>query len=477
MFRRMGGADASFLALETPRQYMHTFKITILDIGEYKDQWSFDEYRRRTEKRIHMIPAFRWRYVPSPLGLGYPLWVDDPDFNLDYHLRHVACPAPGDQKALCKFMSSIYAYQLDRARPLWISWVVEGLQDDKIAIVTLIHHAYLDGAGATNALKQIFSPGLNLEEDPDPPPWNPGPVPAWPRRFLAGVVALLRGLGGGMPRAVKAIIGSTQVRREFSEKDNAPRPDPKDMPFTPLNRIVGHGRTLVCDSMPFEKLQQARVTEGATINDVFLSCSAGALRRLMRDRHFDADKAGPLVAGIPVARKRPPGMELQGNFATVEYCWLHTDIEDPLERLRKTHDSANDMKAYIEASKDVEFGAVYEVMPLWLTRIVGWLVRRKEGRFGIFGNVILSNVPGPREPLYGGPFKVDNWFSTGQVFDGSSLNMTMWTYCGKANLCIFADSQVLPKGWDLYGYFCEELDTLIEHGKKGKKKPRKEPSK
>ena len=97
MMRRMGGADAFFLDLETPRAYMHTFKIGILDPGEHPESWSFDIYRERVRRRIHRIPAFRWRYLPSPLGLGYPLWVDDPDFNLDYHLRHVACPAPGDQ--------------------------------------------------------------------------------------------------------------------------------------------------------------------------------------------------------------------------------------------------------------------------------------------------------------------------------------------------------------------------------------------
>ena len=464
MMRRMGGGDARFLAMETPRQYMHTFKIAILDISEFKDQWSFDEYRRRYEKRVHRIPALRWRYVPSPFGLAYPLWVDDPDFNLDYHLRHVACPAPGDQEALCKFMSSIYAYQLDRSRPLWITWVVEGLENDKVAIVTLIHHAYLDGAAATNALKRVYSVSPQLDEDPDPPAWMPSPIPSWPRRFLASVWALGGILAHGVPKAARSIAGLTRVNREWKAAGKPPRPDPANMPFTPLNRAVSHGRTLVCDSMPFEKLQQARVLDGATINDVFLSCSAGALRRILREMHYDPDKGGPFIAGVPVSRERPPGMEIQGNFATLEFCWLHTDIEDPLERLQACHDSAKDMKEYIAATRGVDKSALFDLMPQWLTRLVVWAIHRKDGRMGIFGNVILSNVPGPREPLYGGPFPVDNWFSTGQVFDGSSLNMTMWTYCGKANLCIFADSQVLPDGWKLYNYFCDELDLLIERG-------------
>jgi WS/DGAT/MGAT family acyltransferase len=217
--------------------------------------------------------------------------------------------------------------------------------------------------------------------------------------------------------------------------------------------------------MPLEKIQQARVLEGATINDVFLSCTAGALRRLLREMHYDPDQGGPLVAGVPVAGERPPGMETHGNFATADSCWLHTNIEDPLQRLQASHDSAAEMKEHIVASKGADINALVSLLPQWATKIVAWVIRRQEGRIGIFGNVLVSNVPGPREPLYLGPIEVDNWFSTGQVFDGTSLNMTMWSYCGKANLCILADKQVLPDGWKLYGYFCEEIDRLIELGK------------
>ena len=128
MMKRMGGVDAMFLGMESPRAYMHTFKIAILDPGSHPDDWSFQRYKERLENRLQHIPAFRWRYLPAPLGLGHPLWVEDPDFFLGYHLRHIACPAPGDHRALCDFMSSVYAYQLDRSRPLWITWVVEGLE-------------------------------------------------------------------------------------------------------------------------------------------------------------------------------------------------------------------------------------------------------------------------------------------------------------------------------------------------------------
>ena len=123
--KRMGGVDACMLALESPRAYQHTFKVAILDPSTDPDGWDFEKLRRDFEARLHLVPYYRWKYAPSPLGLNHPTWLDDPDFNLDYHVRLVACPAPGDHRSLCRFMSSVYAYQLDRSRPLWMMWIVE----------------------------------------------------------------------------------------------------------------------------------------------------------------------------------------------------------------------------------------------------------------------------------------------------------------------------------------------------------------
>lgn len=462
MIRRMGGADAFMLAMETPRAYMHTFKIAILDPSEYPEQWSFDVYRERVRRRLDRIPVFRWRYVPSPLNFGHPLWADDPDFNLDYHLRHVACPAPGDQRALCEFMSSAYAYQLDRSRPLWITWVVEGLEGGKVATVTLIHHAYMDGSGASNAMMNFFNFEEDFGDDPEPQPWHPGKIPSWPVRLAMGLASLPVLLVHNIPIIVAGLSKKRRLDREQKAAGKAPRPGIGNMPWTPLNRSVGYGRTLVCDSLPLERVQRARkLLPGLTINDVFVSCSAGAIRRLLQDMHYDADQ-GPLVGGIPVAGERPPGMELQGNFASVDYTWLHSDIADPTERLRASHQSCKETKEHIVAAKGADISSILTVVPEWLLQIVGWFIRRREGRVGIFGNVIVSNVPGPKKPLYLGPTKVSNWFSTGQVFDGTSINITMWSYCDKANLCIFADSAILPDGWILFNYFIEELDTIIE---------------
>ena len=194
--------------------------------------------------------------------------------------------------------------------------------------------------------------------------------------------------------------------------------------MTPLSRLLSHGRTFVCDSMPFERMSKARVIPGSTINDVFLCCVAGALRRLLDDMGYDPDQ-GPLVASIPISSERPEGMEGEGNFVKTDFTWLHIEIEDPLERLAASHASATEMKAHAKAAQGSDITALMQLSPMILTRLIGWFIRRQNGKLGLGGNLAVSNVPGPREPLYLGTMKVKNWFSTGQIFDGTALNITM----------------------------------------------------
>lgn len=460
MMKQMGGLDAMFLGMETTRAYMHTFKIAIYDPQKHPQGWSFQRYRERLEHRLHKLPGLRWRYLPAALGLGHPHWVEDPDFYLGYHLRRIACPEPGDQRALCEFMSSVYAYQLDRSRPLWISWLVEGLEGGKVASVMLIHHAYVDGMGASYAMQEFFDLAPNELDDPEPPQWNPPPIPSWSRRLMAGALELPGSIARGLPAATAGLYRKWRLQREYRKAGKPPHPSPGQMPVTPLNRALGHGRTFVCDSVPLALFSQARkAVAGATLNDVFLACAAGALRRLLQDMDYDPDQ-GPLVAGIPVSGDRPAGMEGQGNFVATDFCWLHIELADPLERLSASHASSVEMKRHIEAAQGSDITALAQLSPMLLTRLIAWRIRRRQGEISLGGNVAISNVPGPRQPLYFGPLEVVNWFSTGQVFDGTSLNITLWSYCGKANLCILADSKVLSDGWVLYDYFQEELALL-----------------
>ena len=277
MQARLSGTDTSQLNLETHQHYMHTFKVAILDPSTDPEGWSYEKYRATFEQRIHRIPLLRWRCLPTPLGVNFPIWTEDPDFSLDYHLRRVVCPPPGDQKALCEFMSSVYTYQLDRNRPLWLNWVVEGLEGGRVATVTLVHHACVDGVGANAALQQLYSaePGWEPEATPA---WTPRPLPSWKTRLWWGIRDL-PGVMKGIPGALRGIHAKRKFDREWLAQGKEAHPKPSDAPPTPLNKPLSAGRCFVCDSLPLADIKAVSKGFGVTINDVFLACVAGTLRR------------------------------------------------------------------------------------------------------------------------------------------------------------------------------------------------------
>jgi WS/DGAT/MGAT family acyltransferase len=355
----------------------------------------------------------------------------------------------------------VYAYQLDRSRPLWMSWVVEGLQDGKVAIVLLLHHAYVDGVGAAYNLQKLYrtEPGWKPETVP---PWHPRPWPSWLKRLWWGTRDLPKVLGKNLPRVISGIRKKKALDESLAAQGKPPHPSMSMMRRTPLNVSLSYGRTFVCDSLPLDHFKRASKGFGVTINDVFLCCAAGVLRRLLRDKHYDPDQH-PLIAGTPFAGPRPEGWQGLGNFATADYCWLHSEIEDPVKRLMASHQAAVEMKEHMKATVEAgaDLSALFQICPPWIMGALRWYINRQQGSLGMFGNLVLSNVPGPREPIYFNRYKLDSWFSTGQVFDGSCINITMWSYCEHANLCILADSKVIADGWVPFAYFVEELDKLV----------------
>lgn len=458
--KRMSGADAFMLAMETSRAYQHTFKIAIIDPSTDPEGWSFDKYYRDIESRLHIIPSFRWKFAEAPFGLGHPYWVDDPDFDLHYHLRRVACPAPGDHKSLCEFMSSVYAYQLDRDRPLWMQWVVEGLEGGKVALVMIVHHAYVDGVGAGWLLRQFYQP-LPANHLENYPTWNPEPYPSWLKRFSTSLRDLPGFMISNLPKVVSGLRKKVAMDRAHKLSGKPAHPDFTLMHKTPLNVLLTAGRTFVCDTLPLERLIRLSKHFKVTINDVFAACTAGAVRQLLLSKDFNAN-AHPLIAATPFAGERPAGMEGLGNFATLDYCWFHSEIEDPLKRLMAAREANIAMKEHLAEVKaaGADLNALMNVLPNWAIRLIRRWIKSKQGSIGFFGNLVISNVPGPKESLYLDDWKVDNWFSTGQIADGTALNITLWSYAGKANLCILADRAVLPDGWVLFNYFLAEIDAL-----------------
>lgn len=290
----------------------------------------------------------------------------------------------------------------------------------------------MDGVGASWVMGQFYQSDANTNAD-QAPEWNPSPYPSWFKRLWWAVRDWPSVMITNVPSLFRGVWNSIKLQREHKKSGKPPHPSISMMQKTPINRTVSPGRTFVCESIPLEKLRAVGKRFDATINDVFLSCSAGAVRRLFQDKNYDPN-AHPLIAGAPFAGERPLGMEGLGNFATLDFCWLHTEIEDPVLRLKASHQAAAEMKEHLKAVKEAgaDINTVLQVLPPWMIRLIRWWIHRNSGRISFFGNIVLSNVPGPKEHLYLGKYKLENWFSTGQIFDGSGLNITMWSYCGNA---------------------------------------------
>jgi WS/DGAT/MGAT family acyltransferase len=262
-----------------------------------------------------------------------------------------------------------------------------------------------------------------------------------------------------LPRGLKGLWKQQAVAAECRRAGRPLPAAPADAPVTPFSRMLGHGRTFVCDSLPLADFRLVDSALGVTINDVFLACCAAAIRRFLFDCGYDADR-GPILAGIPFSQERPPDKMAVGNFATGDFLWLPTHVVDPLERLRAARAASAAVKQHLKAIGG-GVGALWNAMPPVFSRLVEAFIRHKQGTFGLLGNVVLSNMPGPKEPLFVDKLRIANWFSTGQILHGTTLNMTVWSYCQNMNLCIMGDSAMVKDGWVLWGYFREALEELV----------------
>lgn len=465
--RRMDGLSAFMLEQESTGAYMHTLKIAILDASAIPDGWDFSRFRRSVAARIDLLPMLRWRFMRVPLGLHHPVWVDDPDFDLDYHVRRIACPSPGDRVALCDLISQVYAYPMDLSKPLWMLWVAEGLEDGKVALITLLHHAYTDGTGAARLLTRVYSSSPQ-EIEPTAQPWRPEPLPSRASLLARALVDLPVTLARCLPDIARGFVALRKMKRKYAASGEELPPnvasDSRDSPF---NTMLGKGRTFVVDTYNLDDIRAVSKGLGITINDLFVAAAAGAYRSFMAERGFDPD-TGPLVTAIPVSKRPPPDKDdCIGNKSSADYLALPVHLDDPAARLRAAQQAGQIMKAHLAQSEGLDVRSILEVTPPALLHLLDWFVKRSDGKFsGIWGNAALSNVPGPAQPLYLGKMRLSNWVSMGQVFHGMALNTTVWSYAGKFNLCILADRKLLPDGWELaalyrqaFADYAQLLDT------------------
>ncbi|MGI8711509.1 MAG: WS/DGAT/MGAT family O-acyltransferase [Acidimicrobiales bacterium] len=423
---RLTGQDAQFLYNETPSQHMHTLKIAVADVTAAVGGYSFDTFRRVVAERLHVLPELRRRVAWAPLRLGHPWWVDDPDFDLDRHLHRATLAAPGDRSALDALTSRIAGTPLPADRPLWEIWVAEGLADGRVAFITKIHHAVADGARAAEMLAAITT------TDPaevTPPPaggeWSPAPLPSFARRLRTGL-AVVAGITAGVPalvartaRALKALVAH--------RRRGGPRPG---VPFTgawvSFNGALTPRRSFATATVELDRLRHAKRSLDVTLNDIVLAMVTGGVRRYL-DEHGDLPDRG-LVAGVPVSTRTGRG---QGaNRVSNLFVDLPVHLADPRERLQMIHDSAEGAKAQYQVLGAEMLADWSELTPAQPYRaFMRWYSGHNLADRGPSPlNLVVSNVPGPREPLFIAGARIVELYSVGPILEGIGLNVTVWSY-------------------------------------------------
>jgi WS/DGAT/MGAT family acyltransferase len=478
--RQLTSLDAQFLALETARQYGHVGGLAILDPATRDGVLDLASVQQLLAERLPLVPPLRWRLAEVPLNLDYPYWVDDPDFDLEFHVREIALPAPGNEGQLAEQAARIVARPLDRSRPLWELYLIQGLEDGHVAVLTKIHHAVVDGLSGAEimaALLDLAPEGREVAESPRPAQRLPGGAEMLARgalgmlrapvRFARSAPAALPNLAEVRSLAVVPGVGAIsqlaeQTRRIALRRPGRRQPSLPPAPRTPFSgRVSGH-RRIAFGQLGLADVKAAKNRHGTTLNDVVVSICAGAVRRWLLEH--DALPDGPLVAQIPISVRTEEQTGTYGNRIMLQAAPLFTDVADPVERLRQTHEALGDMKQRhralpAELLQDANHFIPPAVFAL-AARSTFALATSTAGRPP--WNLVISNVPGPQLPLYLAGARLVANYPISVITDGMGLNITVMSYDGHLDFGLVADRDQMPDVHLLIRWLRDEVALLTK---------------
>jgi diacylglycerol O-acyltransferase len=490
--KQLSGLDATFLHMETPSQFGHVSSLSIYERPSDPDYDPLSAWRQQIDRRLHLLEPLRRRIVEVPLGLDHPYWIEDPNFDLDFHVRHTAIPPPGDDEQLSELVARIIGRPLDRSRPLWETYVIEGLAGNRFGVLTKIHHATIDGASGAELTVIMLDTSPDGDDVPLPEkPWEPDAVPSDMEVMARASANLIRKPG-------RALLLSARALREFGEQTRNPalimaarqwrnslrgplgrilnvgrkrdeeRDPPPTLPVTAAPRTrFNHGitphRKFAFKATSLSQVKNIKNALGATVNDVVMAACAGGLRTYLEKRGELPDE--PLVAMVPVSIRTGDETEKWTNRVSGLTALLPTNEPDPLQRVLKVHEamvSSKELFNAIPAETLTDFAQFPS--PAVFTRAVRMAVR-----WGLMarlaptaGNLTISNVPGPREPLYAAGAKLLHYYPVSTVVDGQGLNITVQSYQDTLDWGLVACRELVPDVADLMDDIASELDVLAE---------------
>ncbi len=463
--KRLTGLDAGFLWMETPSSAMHVSGLAVYDPTDLAEQgrsFGIDDVKAMIRGRLHLAPPFRQRLVEVPLQLHFPLWIEDPAFDLDQHVRQATVPAPGGLRELAEVAARLNATQLDRSRPLWELWYLEGLEDGRVATLTKVHHAAIDGASGSEITVALFdlSPEVATHPEPDEP-WRPDPVPTDVEMLTYAATSLAR-----QPRRVVRALRRTgeatlRVGQMARGATSHLAPLPFTAPATSFNGAISARRSISMATLSLTDVKRVKNAFGATVNDVVLALCGSAVRRYLADRAEEVD--GPLLAMVPVSVRPEEARADMGNQVSSMFTTLATDLDDPVERLGAIHEGMKDAKEQHRAiGADTLTDWAEFATPAVFGRAMRLYARTHlADRHRPIFNLTISNVPGPPFPLWSAGAKMVANFPLGPIFDGAALNMTVMSYQDRLDFGIQTCPDVIDDAWALADGLHEALAELL----------------
>ena len=429
--RRFAGLDGAFLAFESPAAPLHIVGVLVFDPTGVPNGVGFDEVRALVARRLPRVPPFRQRPVAVPFGLGHGGLVDDPRFDLDYHVRRSALPRPGGRSELAGAVAEIVERPLDRTRPLWEFHVLEGVEGGRFALVTKVHHAIIDGVSGAELLAAFF----DLTPHPGPQPvdagdWTPPPVP--------GELGMVRDALGDLPArlegVVRATTGTVRLARRLSGRnrqvDGTLPPSPFDAPRTSLNGSISPHRRVAFAEIPLAAVDEVRTALGGSVNDVVLAAVGGGLRRLLAIRGEQPDSS--LVAMVPVSVRTADDRGALGNRVAPMLVSTASGVADDAARLRLVSEEMAKAKAQHRVVGADPFATWADALaPVVATRLARLATNlRVFDRLPPPFNLVVSNVPGPHADLYLAGARLVSLHPFGPIVDGVGVNVTVFSYAG-----------------------------------------------
>jgi len=474
--RQLTSLDAEFLALEDARTVGHVAGLAIYEPG---NRLTADAVRELIAERLHLLPPFRWRLAPVPLGVDNPYWIEDPDFDLEFHVRDLALPPPGDDRQLADQVARIASRPLDRARPLWELYVIHGLAGDRTAMLTKMHHAAVDGMSGAEVMSVILDPTPEGRDCGSAPDRRPDRMPSQLEMLGRGLLGLprqpLRALGtvpqalahlphlpvvGDLPGA-GLVARATRLLRRGYDGELLERPKAR-APRTRFNGRISPHRRLAFGSLSLTEVKAIKAAFGVTVNDVVVALCATALRNWLLRRDELPEEC--LVAMVPVSVRTESERGEFGNRVSALFVPIPTAYADPRERLERAHEIMSTAKTHHQALPATLLQDMTHFVPPALAaraaRVTLQLTTSPVVRPLV--NCVISNVPGPREPLYCAGAQLCANYPVSVITNGAGLNITVLSYRDSMDFGIVCDREQMQDPWELMDDLRAALDEYRE---------------